>query len=346
MKRVLSYSGLTTKLKAMHSRLLKKEHFHELAGCSSVAEAVSYLKQFDGYQLDLSMLDGASPHRGAVEQHLIQSIYRDFSKIYRFSGLKQRKFLDLYIIRYEVSFLKQCLRTVYDGTPVVITDDNGKWFFEKHSSFNIMQLNAVSTIDELINRVKGTAYHELLSRVHNSARESITLFDYEMTLDLFYFRTTWKAMNKLFSGKEKQVLLESFGTKIDMLNIQWLYRSKKYYTMTPADIYTIIIPVYYKLKKSTIAAMVEAETTDALLEIIRSTAYGKAFREENNISLEHIYRTLLDAVHQTSLRRYPYSIACVNSYLYDKECEIDRLTTAIEGIRYGLGHDEIMQYIF
>lgn len=345
MNRVLTYSGLSAKLKAMHSRLLKKEHFQALADCSSVAEAVSYLKQFDGYQLDFSM-DGASPHRGAVEQHLTQSIYRDFSRIYRFSNLKQRKFLELYIIRYEVSFLKQCLRTVYDGNTILITDDNGKWFFEKYSVLDIAQLDAVSTLDELITRLHGTVYHELLSRVHDRLRENLTLFDYEMTLDLFYFRTTWKSMNKLFSGKEKQVLLQSYGTKIDMLNIQWVYRSKKYYTMTPADIYTIIIPVYYKLKKSTIAAMVEADTADALLEIIRSTPYGKAFREEDSSSLEHVYRILLDAVHQAGIRKYPYSIACVNSYLYDKECEIDRLTTVIEGIRYGLAHDEIMQYIF
>ena len=346
MNRVLSYSGLVTKLKAMHSQLLKKEHFDELADCSSVTDAVSYLKQYTGYQQDLSGLDGASLHRGSVEQHLTQSIYRDFAKIYRFSNLKQRKFLDLYVIRYEAAFLKQCLRTVYDGNAISITDDNGKWFFEKHSSLDITRLNAASSIAELIDSVKGTAYYEILYRVHNSAKEVITLFDYEMTLDLFYFRTTWKMMNKLFTGEERQVLLETYGAKIDMLNIQWLYRSRTYYSMSSADIYSIISPVYYKLRKSTIAAMVEAETPEALLEIIRSTPYGRQFREENNISLEHIYRTLLDAVHQTSLRRYPYSIACVNSYLYDKEHEVNRLTTAIEGIRYGLSHDEIMQYIF
>lgn len=346
MNRVLSYSGLVTKLKAMHSRLLTQEQFSELASCSSVTEAAIYLKQHAGYQPELSALDEASLHRSAVEQHLKESIYRDFSKIYRFSSQKQRKFLDLYVIRYETAFLKQCLRTVYDGNPISITDENGKWFFERHSSFDVSLLHSASSIDELLAALKDSAYYEALSRVHYSSREKITLFDYEMTLDLFYFQTTWKAMNKLFTGEEKQLLMETYGAKIDMLNIQWIYRSRKFYSMTPADIYSIIIPVHYKLGKNTVAAMIEAETIEGMLEIIHSTCYGRQFRQEDNITLEKIYHSLLDAVHKTSLRKYPYSIACVNSYLYDKEHEINRLTTAIEGIRYGLSHDEIMQYLF
>lgn len=346
MNRVLTYSGLVTKLKAMHSRLLKKEDFSELAACSSVTEAVAYLIQHGRYESELSKLDESSIHRGAVEQYLRQNIYRDFSKIYRFANQKQRKFLDFYVIRYEVAFLKQCLRCVYDGNPVSITEENGKWFFERHSSFDMNLLHSASNLDELLACLKHSSYYDVLSHVHLSNREQIPLFDYEMTLDLFYFRTTWKAMNKLFTGEEKQVLLETYGTKIDMLNIQWIYRSKKYFNMSPADIYSIIIPIHYKVKKAVLSAMIETETLEQLTELIRSTCYGKEFEEENPASLEKLYVTLLNSVHKTSLRKYPYSIACVNSYLYDKEHEMNRLTTAIEGIRYGLSHDEIMQYIF
>lgn len=346
MNRVLTYSGLVTKLKAMHSRLLKKEQFSELAACSSVTEAVAYLKQHSGYQQELSRLDESSIHRGAVEQYLMQSTYRDFSKIYRFANQKQRRFLDFYVIRYEVAFLKQCLRSVYDGNPISITDENGKWFFERHSSFDMNLLHSASSLDELLACLKHSAYYDVLSHVHQSSREHITLFDYEMTLDLFYFQTTWKAMNKLFTGEEKQVLLETYGAKIDMLNIQWIYRSRKYYNMTSADIYSIIIPIHYKLKKEMLAAMIDAETLEQLTELIRSTCYGREFEEENPAALEKLYVSLLNSVHKASLRKYPYSIACVNSYLYDKEHEVNRLTTAIEGIRYGLSHDEIIQYIF
>ena len=37
------------------------------------------------------------------------------------------------------------------------------------------------------------------------------------------------------------------GSKIDLLNIQWIYRAKKDYNMKPADIYLMLIPIHYKL---------------------------------------------------------------------------------------------------
>ena len=43
-----------------------------------------------------------------------------------------------------------------------------------------------------------------------------------------------------------------------MLNLQWIYRSKKYYHMTPADIYALLIPVHYRLSRREISALVEA----------------------------------------------------------------------------------------
>lgn len=345
MNRVLSYSGLVTKVKSMHSRLLTREQFQQLAGLSSISEVAAYLKQQPGYRETLAQLNEANLHRGEIELYLNQSIYRDYVKLYRFSNLKQRKFLKLYILRYETAFLKQCLRTVFEGNPISITDADGKWFFERYATFDVMRMNAASGVGELLESLRGSAYYDTLMRVHNSSR-SLTLFDYEMTLDLFYFGIIWKSVQKLFTRQDRAVLLQTYGTKIDLLNLQWIYRSKKYYNMSPADIYSIIIPIHYKLKRDVISAMAEAEDAEAMTALILTTCYGRQFKEESGAALEHIYRSVLDAAHRASLRKSPYSIACINSYLYDKEHEIYRITTAIEGIRYGLRQEELIQYIF
>ncbi|MCI9541338.1 MAG: V-type ATPase subunit [Lachnospiraceae bacterium] len=345
MNQILSYSGLVTKVKAMRSHLLTAKQFEELANCPSVSEAAAYLKQNPGYQKALENFDATILHRGIIEQALKQSIFRDFSKLYHFCNGKQRKFLDLYAIRYETAFLKQCLRTIYDENPLTFSDETGKWFFESYFSFPIAPLANASTIRELIDGLKGSAYYKLLHQIYTSSKENLTLFDYETALDYYYFCTTWNSYNKLFTGNEKKALIEAFGTKLDMLNIQWIYRSKKYYSMSPADIIAILLPAHYKLKPETLSAMVHTETIEELIELISSTCYGRQFRETDPITLEKAYNALLSAAHKAALRKYPYSIACVNTYLYEKEHEADRLTTAIEGIRYGLGYNEILSYI-
>ena len=44
-------------------------------------------------------------------------------------------------------------------------------------------------------------------------------------------------------------------------------------------------------------------------------------------------------------RKDPYSAACIYCYFYHKEHEIDRLTTVLECIRYGISPDDTMNYI-
>lgn len=346
MNHILSYSGLTTKVRAMHSRLLTRAQLLELTGCSSIAEAAAYLKRQPEYSHTFENLDEGSLHRNAVEMYLKQSIFQDFSRIFRFCNLKQRKFLKLYVIRYETAFLKLCLRTVYDENPIIITDQNGGWFYKRYFSFDIQRISSASTLGSLIECLRGSAYYDILSGIYRSADESTTLFDYEMALDLFFFRNIWQSVNKLFSGDEKQAFLESYGTKIDMLNIQWIYRSRRYYSMSPKDIEAILIPARYRLKKETIRAMTEAESPEALADLICSTRYGREFTVESPVGLEHLYRSILNAVHKTEVRKYPYSMISVDSYLYAKEQETDLITTVIEGIRYGLSRDEIAQYIY
>ena len=49
MKGLMSYSGLTTKIRAMQSRLLKDENFREIVELPNVPAAVTYLKQQPSY---------------------------------------------------------------------------------------------------------------------------------------------------------------------------------------------------------------------------------------------------------------------------------------------------------
>ena len=112
MGNLLEYSGIITKLRAMEARLLTDEQFEEIAALTSVTELVSYLNAHSSYQDVLQDMNEAMLHRGNIEKVLILSLYHDYTKIYRFCGPKQRKFLKLYLKRYEVDLINYCLRIV------------------------------------------------------------------------------------------------------------------------------------------------------------------------------------------------------------------------------------------
>ena len=118
MGNLLAYSGLTTKVKAMQSRLLTSSQLQELASLDSVTACVEYLKSQPAYETVLGGAESGELHRSVIEQYLKLSEYRDFDRLYRFSNLSQRKFLDFYFMHYEVAFLKRCLRSIIGHSPL------------------------------------------------------------------------------------------------------------------------------------------------------------------------------------------------------------------------------------
>lgn len=345
MGSLLSYSGITTKVRAMESHLITDSQFREMSGLETVLEAVEYLRRLPTYRGLFQDLEDEELHRGAIEQRLILSLYQDFAKLYRFSNLSQRKFLDLYFMHFEIGILKKCFRNSMGQNKLSIDLSVFRDFFAKHSKLDLIKLSSSSDLHEFIANLEGSPYYDILS--HLDDQETPTLFDYEVHLDLLYFRTIWKVMGKYLSNAEKELLTRCFGSKLDLLNIQWIYRSKKYYNLPPADIYALLIPVNYHLKKEQITKMAETGTMDEFYSVLKTTFYGRKSGLElsEKPNLERLSEDVLDKIYHSTSKQNPYSIATLNSYLYQKEEEIQKIITLIESIRYRVSAEDILSYV-
>lgn len=345
MGSLLTYSGLTTKVKAMESHLITDDGFRQMASYETVPEAVEFLKRQPAYADIFSNIEDSALHRANIEQLLTLSQYRDFAKLYRFSNLSQRKFLDLYFMHYEIAILKKCLRSVLDHRKLQLDLSMFQDFFKKHSKLDLVKLSTSADLTEFAANLDGSPYGQIFS--HFKDVENPSLFDYEMQLDLMYFKTIWKVKDKYVSKAEQNILTQCFGSKLDMLNIQWIYRSKKYYHLEPTAIYTLLIPNSYKLKKDQIRKLAEAGTVDEFFTLLQGTYYGGLGMIDLNEQpdLEQLYDKVLDRIYSITSQKDPYSIAILNSFLYFKEIELQRIITVIEAIRYGIESNEIMNYI-
>lgn len=248
MGNLLSYSGISAKIRAMQSKLTTEEQFQEILQLSSVPQVITYLKHTKEYEEAWASLDENTLHRGQIEKLLKASVFNNFSRIYQFSNPEQRKFLDLYSKRYEIRVLKEIMTDLFDHRntdPVDVTPYRD--FFRKHSNMDLDRLIACTSMEEFITALKGNEFYLPLSQIQN--HESALLFDYGMVLDLYYFTQIWNVRKKLFSGNDLKQITHAYGEKFDMLNLQFIFRSKRYFHMAPADIYALLIPMNYKLKK-------------------------------------------------------------------------------------------------
>lgn len=344
MGNLLLYSGVVTKIRAMQAKLLTDDHFQEIAELRSVTEVVSYLKKMPAYSEAFQAIDESTIHRGDVEKILVQSLYNDYSKLYRFSGMEHKQFLKLYLKRYEVDLINYCFRIVSNHYEEPFDLNYKKAFFDHYSDISIDKLITSKTVEELVENLQGTEYYAPL-RTLRDTDGNVTLFDYNLALDLYYFTSVWKERKKTLKGKELSLFTRDSGTKIDLNNLQWIYRAKKYYRMNPADIYSLIIPIHYHIKPEEMRRLIETETLEEFLNLVSSTYYGRRFYVDRNLTIEKLTANCLSRLYQTDRRNDPYSIASINTYLFLKEEEMKKLTTLLECIRYGLTSQETLRYM-
>lgn len=343
MSKLLKFSGIVTKVRAMQSHMLTEKNFEEIANLRSVLDVVSYLKRTVSYKDIFEDVDENTLHRGDIEKILTKSLYNDYSKLYLFSGMEVRKFLKLYMKRYEVDLINYCSRIIFNHYKEPFDLSHKKAFFDKYSQISISRLLTAQTMEELVETLSDTEYYEPLKKLQSSTTPS--LYDYELALDLYYFSAIWKEKKKILKKKDLEIFTRDSGSKIDLLNLQWIYRAKKYYQMQPGDIYSLIIPIHYHLKPELLKTLIEAGSPEEFLACVSQTYYARKYSFDSSHTIEKLYKDCLSHLYAVEKRRAPYSVSTINTYLFLKEEEIRKLTTTLECIRYGLSPQETLEYI-
>ena len=150
MGSVLSYSGVSTKIRAMSSHLVTDEQLQEIVRFSDVPQVAAYLKTPE-YAKAWSDLDENNLHRGEIEKLLKKSIFGNFSRIYNFANKNSGKILALYSKRYEICVLKEILTNLFDHRSTNPVDMSPyRDFFLHHSKLDLDRLVSAGNMDEFM----------------------------------------------------------------------------------------------------------------------------------------------------------------------------------------------------
>lgn len=338
---LLAYSGLVTKTKAMHGGLLKREDIIRLSEYETVEEFISFLREYGSYA-PIYQSHEEIAHRAQVEAVIDDTLYSDYGKLYRFAGGEQRRGLEILFLRYEINILKQCLKYACQGGE----RKNLSYlnlFFAEHAGFDTAAVTAAGSMPELVQALAKTRYEGFIRRLQENA--AMTWADYAVQLDIFYYKMAWRMRGKLKDARMQEIFTRLLGTEIDWLNIIWMYRSKRFFDRGQAEIYADIIPITYRLKKTELKRLLSAESMDEFTGILAETSYFSGKDAEVKPGDEITFHRMMDQTYEKVCRKYPMSLAPVLKYLYDKENEIDILTTILEGVRYQIPAREIQELV-
>ena len=100
-----------------------------------------------------------------MKKVLTQSLYHDYTKIYRFCGQKQRRFMQLIMKNYEIDLINYCLRIVINHYKQPFDLNYKRAFFDRYSSFRLKSSSLHRTTDELVENLKDTEYYAPLKKI-------------------------------------------------------------------------------------------------------------------------------------------------------------------------------------
>ena len=339
----MNYSVLNSKLKAMKSYLFNRDDYVNLACSRDIKELVSKLKNNISYREFIGELNENNVHRSDIERKLFLSLSNDFKKIYRFVfDFKIKKYLDAYFLKDEIYVLKLILCMIYDKKELKYNVSELKYIIDSKLKIDVERLRNSENVEQFIFNLTGTEFFDFMRKSYD---ESKSLFELEVKMDLYYYLKLNKIVNKFLNRKDKAIMQKVHWTEIDLINLSWLYRIKKYYDVSPDKMFGYLIPLAYKLKKNEIVKLASAKNLSDLEDMIRHSVYGNLFLEKNFKIERMVYNYLLKTYKFMCLNN-KHGIVGVVYYLFLKKLEINNITSVVEGVRYKLNKDEIMSYIY
>jgi V/A-type H+-transporting ATPase subunit C len=307
--------------------------------------------------------------RAELEFLLNVSILMEGTAFRHYAGLRDKKLLDLWLESFDIGLLKSHLRAKL-GT--------GKW--EEHlspdriidlvSDFHLTlvdqnKLFKANTLKDIIAAIKSAPLRAAVTEAIPSGRENLDLaaggtdfqnivFAVGMILDRGYFDALYTAVANL-GGGEGRMLRMLVGTRVDLMNLYWIYRARRFFGMSPEASLTLIMKNRYRAD-FTLLRKAASATPLTLAAALTGTPYAQVFDAGNfdagnmdtalrEVAMEsNIHRFLRAAAERVFLTGAP-GFQNVAAYLMLKELEVRDLVTVVEMVRYGFDRRKANQVL-
>lgn len=336
--------ALDTKVKALKAQMLTGKDFMNLIEFDNLKEVISYLREKTQYGPYLKNFSTDEVSRADIEGLLYQVVLDNAKKLLYFVLGSDRDIIKLIIQQINLESFLVLLRAL-----------NKKENFQnliKHLSYSedskyfpIKKLLNVDNWDSFKDALKNTIYYRSLETY--STLDNQNLFELEKTFERSYYDLLSKKIKNLNNSSNKD-LIKLLRSEIDMLNLIWIYRAKKFYNFGPDR----ILPFIYKgglfIREDDLLRLASARDFDDFLELLRNYKQYNFLFDHEGVNLDlHMDRRMKRFLYFQfeQLLTFGHAISAAYSYLRMLLDEIDDLISIVEAKRYNLSKEETQEYL-
>lgn len=343
MNSVVRYSAINTKIRALEGKMLTDKQYRELMECKSYREAILYLKNETSYAEAFKGYDTEKINRDFLEFILKRNYINGFAKLSNYLVGDYKKFLKIFLMRFEIEDLKVIIRGKYIGKS---TEKIREHLIYK-GRLNYVDYEKIidaKSVEDVVQRLKSTPYYNHLSPVVPYVKAE-GLFRVEMALDFAYFSSVRKFVDKI-SKEDRAEIKKTIGIEADLLNIQWIFRGKIYYNLPPEILFNYTIYDGYKLKSSDIKELCYVKDQEQFYEVLNKFKYRDIFiRGKDEYLMEKNVIAYLKGIFQKSKRENKLNISFLLSYIKLVIIEVRNIISIVENKRYNIEKQEAIKYV-
>lgn len=342
MGNISKYAAINTKVKAMERQLLRDHDYEKIIGMPDVASVVEYLKSETYYKswIDADVSDDIGTMEGLLKKHLfVQS-----EKLFHYVNGNDKKFFKILFMRYEIENLKVFIRMVARKESLQRISDH-IIVSESYGTIDYTRLNDARTLEDIVAGLEGTEFQKIV-QLFKDEEEDKLMFYMEMNLDRLYFKNLYNYSKRL-DGQSNKAITDVISRNIDMLNIQWIYRGRRFYKISQEELvnYSLLGGKHFKYEQ--LKEMCYKDKLSDIETMIRESAYGFIFEDVPNFEIfmersmeRYIYRYF----NRLSLNN-PMTLVEPMVYMHQLEYEIRDLITILEMKRYHLSSEEGKRFL-
>lgn len=340
MRQLSKYSFSNAKIRGMLSASLSPVVFSRLAESKDINEFLGILKdtsykdivaQINPDISDSKLFDRTLAHNNiGICKKVIKSL----------PGKTEKDIVSMLLQRYELEELKVALR-IWHKKDVVSFED---YILDEKICFDIDFKRIISAVnfEDVVLLLEKTPYKKAILKGRNKFKEKDSIFYLEASLDIDFYERLRNTIDAL-SSVDRKVARKILGIIIDMENIRWLLRLRKYHSIGIADILEWVVPGGDRISKDNIRHFY---STDGLAKIVDSVSLGpyakiKDLVEQNIHLVEGLLYDILFTEIKKTLSGFPFTVGTVLAYLILKYRETRNLISLYYAKEYKLQKEEI-----
>ncbi|OOO00538.1 MAG: hypothetical protein ATN35_06880 [Epulopiscium sp. Nele67-Bin004] len=278
-------------------------------------------------------------HRGELEVELDRLIVAEIEKMMHYLSAGYRDFFRLFLRQFDIHDVQLIFRTLIKDERNI---DVSKYFIhsEKYTKINYPKLLEAKNIDEFSKVLKGTIYHQTLDSM---SHEDVCTREWhvEMKVSTTYYKMLFDK-TELLDDKDEAIAKRILGLKIDRLNIEWIYRAKRYYSISDQEILIYTLGGGYHLTYTRLKQLIYTNDIEHFRQLANKYMNCEIFGIKDNLLEKRLDRIFYGELNK---KQNKDGIGHLIGHIYKLQIELADIISTAEGVRYSLTRDEIKPYL-